>query len=163
MVFLDPGGEVLAIEGNGFPQARDLVLQGRNRCLKQGLQERWVNGLKRVAQPPRTGKAQRRIKAGEGRRITGEGKAPFDHQQRMRKQQAAQVAGGDQSLADAHQKSFEGGRFRVCWSPSSALWVLPLLDDGPIEHREEGTVFGDEWIMIEEGADRRLVKVMRNR
>ena len=35
---------------------------------------------------------------------------------------------------------------------------LPLLDDGPIEQREEGALIGHQGIMLEQGGEDGLVK-----
>src|SRR6266700_3479142 len=86
----------------------------------------------------------------------------FDDEEGVFDQKVAQLTGIDQPFVDADQKGFEVGTFRVRRAPTRRTPLLPLLDEGPIEQGEEGTIVSDNRIIGEQLRYGRLVKDVRS-
>lgn len=107
VVHLHPGGEVRAIEGHRFAQARNRVLESGHGGVQEGLEQAAVY----VAEPVLTRQGVLHIEAVGLAGIKGEAKAHSDDQEGMAQQQAAYLSGGEHAFTDADQKGFKEGRF----------------------------------------------------
>src|SRR5258708_32474190 len=76
----------------------------------------------------------------------------------MLDKKAPQLAGIDEAFADAYQKGFEIGTLRMGGTATDRTLGLPLLDQGPIEQGEEGTIVLHQRIMLQQMGQGGLVK-----
>ncbi|HEY1354303.1 MAG TPA: hypothetical protein VGF67_32230 [Ktedonobacteraceae bacterium] len=154
---------MLDIEGDDFPEARDLVLEGVDGASKHVREQSSIKLVELLAEPKAGGQGLLDI---EAMRVAGsedEVKARFDHKQRVFDEKGAQLGRGEEALTDTDEEGFEVGRFGMSGPASERLLALPSLDDGPIEGGEKGAVVFDHVIMFEHGGDGRLVKNARGR
>src|SRR2546427_12315295 len=84
--------------------------------------------------------------------IEDEMKAQFDHEQGMFEQKATELAGVDQAFANANQKGFEIGAFRMGRSSTSRTLSLPLLNEGPIQQGKESAVVHHHRVMLKQSS-----------
>src|SRR5260370_37719796 len=107
-----------------------------------------------LAQSNLTGKRLLAVKAIRGVGIKFEMKAQFNDQQGMFEQKATKLTGVDHAFANANQKGFEVGTFRMSGSSTSRALLLPLVDEGPIEQGKESAVVLNHRVMLKQSCHR---------
>ncbi|WP_242527410.1 hypothetical protein [Ktedonosporobacter rubrisoli] len=101
------------------------------------------------------------VEAVELEGVKHEVKTKIEDEEGMGQQEATQLAGRTEAFADTNEEGLEIGAFRMGRPTPRRTLGVPLLDEGPIEVREEGTILLDQEIMRKQKGKSGLVKVSR--
>ncbi len=158
IVLFHPSVHVFHVKGNHFPEPWDCCFEIADSGSKQPLQEGRIELTELLTQPLVTRQRRVDIKAIRGSRVQNRAKPQFENQQWVAQEKAAQLGGGEHAFTDANEKGFQLGADRMSRASTRGTLSLPLLDHRPIQKREEGTILGNQRIMIQKRGQNRLVK-----